>query len=258
MNLILLEPREISGACVALTGRRAEHIARILRAVPGDLVRVGIVNGPLGQGRVLSLNGKQVLLEVGFDTEPPYCPPTDLILALPRPIMLKRVLAQAVSLGVRRIFLINARRVEKSFFASSLMKDNDFNETLRLGLEQAIDTRLPEVSVHPRFRPFIEDLLPGLLAGCPIRLFAHPQGDGGMARAAGNPGGQRVALAIGPEGGWVDFELELFRAQGFIPFTLGPRILRVDTAVPALLAQLDLLRQNSSDLSPPDSLRQHG
>ncbi|HCC54309.1 MAG TPA: 16S rRNA (uracil(1498)-N(3))-methyltransferase [Desulfobulbaceae bacterium] len=243
MNLILFHPQELSDRHLILTGRRAEHIRKILRGTIGDNVRVGMINGLLGTGCIQELSGDSIVLQVQLTTAPPPFPPTDLILAVPRPIMLKRVLAQAASLGVNRIFLINANRVEKSFFSSTLIRNNAFTEPLLLGLEQAIDTRLPEISVHPRFRPFVEDLLPELLANCPIRLLAHPEGEQTMAQAAEGMLSQRAILAIGPEGGWVDFEVERFREQGFIPFNLGPRILRVDTAVPALMAQLSLLRQ---------------
>ncbi|OGQ98887.1 MAG: 16S rRNA (uracil(1498)-N(3))-methyltransferase [Deltaproteobacteria bacterium RIFOXYD12_FULL_55_16] len=251
MNLILLHPQELSEQRVSLSGRRAEHLRKILRSTIGDRVRVGVLGGLLGTGCIQEMSSDSIVLQVQLTSEPPPCPPTDLILAVPRPIMLKRVLAQAVSLGVRRIFLLNANRVEKSFFSSTLIRNNDFTEPLLLGLEQAMDTRLPEISVHPRFRPFVEDLLPELLNDCPIRLLAHPEGEQSMAQAAGGLLNQRAVLAIGPEGGWVDFEVERFKAQAFATFSLGPRILRVDTAVPALLAQLSLLRQTSAGPAPP-------
>ena len=243
MNLILFHPQELTDHYVTLSGRRADHIRKILRATIGDSVRVGMINGLLGTGCIQKMDNNSVVLQVHLTTETPTFPPTDLILAVPRPIMLKRVLAQAVSMGVTRIFLINANRVEKSFFSSTLIQNNAFTEPLLLGLEQAIDTRLPEISVHPRFRPFVEDFLPELLSDCPIRLLAHPGGEQTMAQAARGLSSQRAILAIGPEGGWVDFEVQRFKEQGFIPFSLGPRILRVDTAVPALMAQLSLLRQ---------------
>ncbi|MDG4476499.1 16S rRNA (uracil(1498)-N(3))-methyltransferase [Thiovibrio frasassiensis] len=243
MNLILLDPKELTDHHVTLSDRRAEHIRKILRASVGDTLRVGVLGGLLGTGCIREMTGKNVVLAVHLTSEPPPCPPTDLILAVPRPIMLKRVLAQAVSMGVTRIFLINANRVEKSFFSSTLIQNNDFREPLCLGLEQAMDTRMPEISVHPRFRPFVEDFLPEQLSDCLTRLLAHPDGDRTLAQAAGGLREQRALLAIGPEGGWVDFEVEHLKKQGFIPFSLGARILRVDTAVPALLGQLSLLRQ---------------
>lgn len=243
MNLILIDPQELTGDILTLTDRRAEHIRKVLRSKTGDTIRIGLLDGPLGQGRIAEINKQQVSLTTCFPEEIPPSPPTDLILALPRPIMLKRVLAQAASLGVARICIINAGRVEKSYFHSALVREESFRESLLLGLEQAIDTRLPQVSLHPRFRPFVEDALPEIAAATPVRLIAHPEGKNSLAGVMPLPLQTRALLAIGPEGGWSDFEIEKFMEQGFVPFSLGPRILRVDTAVPALLSQLALLRQ---------------
>ena len=243
MNLILLFAHEIAGNQVILRDRRGQHISTILKSQAGDTLRIGIMNGPTGSGRIVSNKADEVILEITADGPIPELPLTDLILALPRPIMLKRILGQAAALGVGRIFLINANRVEKSFFSASMIKQRDFTEHLIHGLEQGMDTRLPEVTIHERFRPFCEDLLPTLLEFYPVRLIAHPDTDQFLFDAAPSPAGQRAILAIGPEGGWVDFEIEKFKAQGLIPFSMGPRILRVDSAVPALLSQIDLLRR---------------
>ncbi|OGR06353.1 MAG: 16S rRNA (uracil(1498)-N(3))-methyltransferase [Deltaproteobacteria bacterium RIFOXYD12_FULL_50_9] len=243
MNLILLFPNEINNNLVTLRDRRSQHISTILKSRAGDTVRIGIINGPTGSGRVLTVSGQEVVLEITADGPVPPKPLTDLILALPRPIMLKRVLAQAAALGVGRIFLINANRVEKSFFSATMVKQSDFKEHLIHGLEQGMDTRLPEISIHERFRPFSEDLLPVIINDYPVRLIAHPEGNRYLFDAAPRPADQRALLAIGPEGGWVDFEVEKFKAQGLILFSMGPRILRVDSAVPALLSQIDLLRR---------------
>jgi len=147
-------------------------------------------------------------------------------------------------MGVRRIFLTNARRVEKSYFKASALSDEAIREALRSGLEQAVDTVVPEVSIHHRFRPFAEDVLPAYAANTSHRLLAHPGASSPLWEVY-PPQAQKepVILAIGPEGGWVDFEVELLVGNGFLPFTIGSRILRVDTVVPALLAQVQLLRR---------------
>lgn len=242
MNVILFFADELDGDRVSFIDQRAEHITRVLRSKPGDTLRIGLVNGPLGIGTVETSDQKAVTLRVALHGPMPVIPPTALILAVPRPIMLKRVLAQATAMGVARIFLIKANRVEKSFFNASLLHDEAYRSALVQGLEQAIDTRLPEVSIHGRFRPFIEDVLPPLLGDYPVRLVAHPGAAQTLPAAVPPPLTRPALLAIGPEGGWVDFEITKFIEQGFLPFSLGPRILRVDSAVPALLAQLDLLR----------------
>jgi len=244
MNIILIDPAEVSAAGnVTLHDRRLNHIRKVLRGKVGDSIRIGLLNGLMGSGVVGELSRDRAILTIRADTTPPAKKPIDLILALPRPIMLKRILAQAASMGIARIFLINANRVEKSFFNASLLTEENLAECLRHGLEQAVDTTLPELSVHHRFRPFVEDALPPIAAACAIRLVAHPDTALLLPQAAPEPANKRILLAIGPEGGWVDFEIARFRDQGLTPFTMGPRILRMDTAVPALLAQIDLLGQ---------------
>ncbi|MBU0485238.1 MAG: 16S rRNA (uracil(1498)-N(3))-methyltransferase [Proteobacteria bacterium] len=243
MNIILLEEQEIKNNRVSLTDRRQDHILKILRAKKDDLLKIGLINGPLGIGRITAIDKKEVVLDLELAAIPPEPPPLDLILALPRPIMLKRVLTQAASMGVSRIFLINANRVEKSYFTSSLLTEQNIRQRLLLGLEQAaMDTRVPEISIHKRFRPFIEDYLPANTSPDDPKLIAHPGTEKQLHQQMTNRTEARVILAIGPEGGWVDFEIDNFRQQGFKTFTLGPRILRVDTAVPALLSQITLLR----------------
>lgn len=242
MNLILIDPQEMHAGQVRLAGRRAEHLRKILKVQAGDSVRVGVIGGAMGEGIVCSLARHEVVLQVVVNTSPPAKLGLHLILALPRPIMLKRVLAQAAALGVDHLFLVNASRVEKSFFEASPVKDGDFSSYLHNGLEQAMDTVAPTVSVHPRFKPFVEDVVPTLKASC--QLIAHPGGSAGLPDlAASLRGPGAILLAIGPEGGWIDYEVARFQEAGFQPFCLGPRILRVDTAVPAIIAQVGLLRQ---------------
>ena len=240
MNLLLLEPEELA-AEITLSGRRAGHLLRVLKVEPGSRVRLGVVNGARGFGEVLDVAGDGVRLRVGLEGETLPPPPLVLILALPRPIMLQRVLKQATVMGMRSLHLIRSAKVEKSYFGSPALA-GDRMRALRLeGLEQAMDTRLPEAHVHRHFRPFVEDVLPGL----PGRgLIAHPGAAASLADVFSPPTPDcPTLLAVGPEGGWNDFEVECFIRAGFSPFGMGPRILHVDTAVVALMAQIDLLRQ---------------
>ncbi|WP_228560769.1 MULTISPECIES: RsmE family RNA methyltransferase [unclassified Myxococcus] len=151
------------------------------------------------------------------------------------------------SLGVDRVILVNAARVEKSYFDSKVMADEFVHELLVLGLEQARDKVLPEILVRSRFRPFIEDELDALCSDSPVRLIPHPPASTPVEALAPLPA-ENAVLAIGPEGGWVPFEVELIQARGFTPFSLGPRILRVEVAVPLLLGQLALLIHASADV----------
>jgi RsmE family RNA methyltransferase len=240
MNIVLFEEYELAGDRLVLSGRRADHIRSVLRLDRGDSLRVGRVNGPMGRAEILAWQGNDVELRVDLDREPPPAARVELILALPRPIMVQRILKQATVLGIERLHLIRSARVEKSFFHSPVLQEGKIRELLLQGLEQAVDTRLPEVFIHHRFRPFVEDVVP-TLQGCGI--LAHPGVEKTLPVVFARCGDPvpRILLAVGPEGGWNDFELECFIRQKFQPFTMGSRILHVDTAVTALLAQLRLL-----------------
>ena len=235
MNLVLLLPDDgIDGSGrVRLRGRRLKHVLDVHRAAVGDELRVGLLGGGIGSGRVLLLTPELLELEVRLDRPPPSPLPLTLVLALPRPKVLRRVLRTSSSLGVKRIVLLNARRVEKSYWQSPYLETPAMNEQLLLGLEQARDTMLPEILVRPLFKPFVEDELPGLILDT-LPLVAHPAALEECPRNTGRP----VTLAIGPEGGFIPYEVEKLAGCGFTPITLGERILSTETAVPALLGRL--------------------
>lgn len=242
MNLLLLHEGEVGEDGVAtLTGRRAQHAREVLRAQPGDRLRVGQLGGRVGEAEVLDNEPGRLVLRVRLTDAPPPRPAVDLVLAIPRPKALKRVLGHVAQLGVDRLVLVNAARVEKSYFDSKVLAPDFFRGLLHEGLEQARDTRCPEVLVRERFRPFVEDELDALLPPGALRLLPHPTSEGSLLALGPLP--PRVVLAVGPDGGWVPFEVELLTRAGFRPFSLGPRVLRVETAVPVLLGQLGLMRE---------------
>ena len=233
MNLILLFDDDfLDGSRVRLTGRRLEHVTNIHRAKVGESLAVGELNGRIGRGVIARLDDA-LELNVAFDAGPPPKLPLTLVLALPRPKVLNRVIAGATSLGVRRLVLINAWRVEKSYWKSPrLSEENLFLQRL-LGLEQARDTVVPSIELHRLFRPFVEEELPSI-AEQTLRLIAHPHTTNELPRGVNKP----VTLVIGPEGGFIEQELASLERAGFTPASLGPRILRTETAVAAVVARL--------------------
>ena len=233
MNLILLFDEDFVAAGVAqLRGRRLQHVTAVHRAAVGESLVVGVAGGKIGTGVVTRLD--DVLeLQVTLDREPPPPLPLTLILALPRPKVLNRVIASATSLGVKRIALINAWRVEKSYWKSPRLSADNLLAQRILGLEQAKDTILPDITMHRLFRPYVEKEL-ALIACDTLALVAHPVAAEECPRAVKQP----VTLAIGPEGGFIAQEVESLTRIGFTPVTLGQRILRVETAVAALIARL--------------------
>jgi RsmE family RNA methyltransferase len=180
-------------------------------------------------------------LEVSLTSDPPARPGIDLLLAMPRPKALKRILSAAASLGIDRIVLLNAARVEKSYFESKVLGEGFSRKLLIEGLEQAQDTRLPTLLIRNRLKPFVEDELDRLLEADSRRLLAHAAACTAHLPALAT--GQRTAMAIGPEGGWVPFEVELLEAHGFHAFSFGARTLRVEVFVPFVLGCLEAQRR---------------
>lgn len=234
MNLLLLTPDDCPAPGRArLTGRRLQHVREVHRAAAGDRLRVGLLGGLMGEGVITALDRDALSLEFVLEQAPPPKLPLTLLLALPRPKMLKRVFQTVAAMGVHRLVLMNSYRVEKSFWESPWLAPEAVREQLLLGLEQARDTVLPEVVLEPRFKPFVEDRLPGLCRGSQ-GLVAHPVAAEPCPVAIAAP----VTLAIGPEGGFIPYEVDLLQEAGFRAVHLGPRILRVETAVTALVARL--------------------
>lgn len=234
MNLLLLEDADFVAADRAvLSGRRLKHLHEVHGAESGDSLRVGRLGGAMGRGTLLALDAQHAELRVELDQPAPAKLPLTLLLALPRPKMLKRVLQTVAAMGVPRLVLLNSYRVEKSFWQTPFLSPEAIREQLVLGLEQARDTLLPEVIIEKRFKPFVEDRLPSLAAGS-LGLVGHPGDYPPCPRAVE----QAVTLAIGPEGGWIPYEVDKLQEAGLAPVQLGERILRVETAVPALLARL--------------------
>lgn len=234
MNLLLFTPEDCpEPGRIRLGGRRLQHVTRVHRAGVGETLRVGLLGGEMGAATIVALSPETLELEYTLDQPPPPKLPLTLLLGLPRPKMLKRILQTIAALGVQRLILMHSYRVEKSFWHSPWLEPAALREQLLLGLEQARDTVLPEVSIEPRFKPFVEDRLPAL---CQDRrcLLAHPATAAACPVAVNQP----LVLAIGPEGGFIPYEVEKLVAAGFAPVHLGPRILRVETAVPALVSRL--------------------
>ena len=234
MNLLLLEEADfIAADRVVLRDRRLTHMQEVHRSEVGDSLRVGRINGLMGSAELLRLEAGEAELRVSLDQSPPAKLPLTLVLALPRPKMLRRVFQTVATMGVSKVILVNSYRVEKSFWQTPFLEPEAIRENLILGLEQARDTVLPEIIIEKRFKPFVEDRLPAITEGT-LGLVGHPGNYPPCPRALSEP----VTLAIGPEGGWIPYEIDLLGKAGLQPVQLGERILRVETAVTALLARL--------------------
>ena len=242
MNLILLEPDEIqTDGTAVLTGKRARHVREVLQAAEGEEIRVGVVDGAMGTATILE-DAKQLRLQCALAGGVPPVPRLDLLLAMPRPKVMNRLWPVLAALGVGRILVSNAWKTERNYFDTHVLEPEHVREGLIEGLQQARDTRLPQVSVHKQFKKLVEDKLDGF-GPYAARLVAHPgEGSFPSAKLAALPREARVLLAVGPEGGWTPYELELLAAHGFEAVSWGPRSLRTDTACAVLLGLVHAAR----------------
>jgi len=235
VNLLLLERGEIgAGGRVELSDARADHLQRVLRVAVGQDVRVGVVDGPIGTATVTAIAGATVILRATVGGEPPPRPRVDLLLAVPRPKVMRRLWAQLSAIGVGRILLTNAARVERNYFDAHALTDAVYRPLLVEGLQQARDTRLPLVTIHRQLKVLVEDTLDDLVPDA-SRLVADPSATLTVGEAVRPDRSARVLLAVGPEGGWNAFEMALLAAHGFRAVGMGERTLRTDTACVALL-----------------------
>ncbi|MEZ4356237.1 MAG: 16S rRNA (uracil(1498)-N(3))-methyltransferase [Myxococcota bacterium] len=239
MNCLLLEPDELGEGPpdqprrARIEGRRRRHAEEILRAEAGDRLRVGLVGGRIGSARVLALDAEALELEVLLDRDPPAKRPLELVLALPRPPVFRRLLSTIASLGITRLVVAGTARTEGSFWQSHVLDAEEIRARLLLGLEQARDTVLPQVELHRYFEPLVDEVLAPRIAGRRA-LLAHPGAPNSCPHAVDGP----ITLFVGPEGGFVDYEVSRLEGIGFESVDLGPRVLRVEPVVPLLVGRL--------------------
>ena len=234
MNIILISDDDyLKKDVVVLKERRALHVIDVLKSKVGESVHVGKINDKLGVGVITKIKEGSVELKVQLTQTPPPPIPITLVLALPRPKSLRKALQGAISLGVKTIYLINSYRVEKSFWESSELHKEVLYNQIVLALEQAKDTVFPQVIFKRKFKPFVEDELPELVKGAK-GFVAHPEAKVACPSNLKKP----IVLVIGPEGGFVDYEIDLFKKIKFQPVSLGARPLRVETAIASLVGRL--------------------
>lgn len=247
MNRILFEPQEVQDHTVTFGGVRAEHVLNVLHGAVGQVLKTGLVDGPIGTSTITAIEPlprdpatglAQGRITATCVHETPSIPPwADLILAPPRPRAFKRLLPQLAQMGVGRIVLVGAEKVEKAFWGAQVLKPEIHRPLLIDGLMQAGTTALPTITVEKNFRRYLESpRFEETFGRVTRRIVAHPASDANAGASA--PSGTRTLVAIGPEGGWTDAEVEALAAHGFARLSLGPRILRTDTAAIALLARL--------------------
>jgi len=236
MNIVILLESDFLNddpTRVRLSGRRKEHVVSICHATVGSSLRVGKLNGKIGTGEVLEITEERLDMRVELPEDPPKPLALTLLVAMPRPKSFLRCVEAVTVLGVKKIFFINSYRVEKNYWGSGRLTEDMIREHVLLGLEQARDTVEPAINFKRRFKPFVEDEVPQLIEGT-RGLVAHPYAAVSCPYHVDRP----ITLAIGPEGGFIPYEIDMLKRVGFEDVSFGQRILRVEHAIPAIIGRL--------------------
>ncbi len=237
MNLLLFEPEDfLPDGTARISGRRLKQLREVIKAAPGKLCKAGILNGGVGCAELLHIDEAEARLRFEAHDAPPEALDVTLLCALPRPLTFVKVLHSATTCGVKKIHFFHSAKVEKSYWQSSKLATEAIREELLLALEQCGDTVLPELFFHRRFRRFVEDEVLGLTPEGALRIFGSPAATAPVPVGAASS--SPVVLAVGPEGGFNEFEERLWSDNGFRAVTLGRRILRSEFAVNAFLTVL--------------------
>ncbi|MFW2176797.1 MULTISPECIES: 16S rRNA (uracil(1498)-N(3))-methyltransferase [unclassified Moraxella] len=243
MNILLLPPNpqtSTTPTTITLTDPTLiKHLHETLKLQIGDSIKVGITNGNLGTAIVQDLNQTSVTLcQIHCPTPFPAKLPLTVILALPRPKVLRRLIMDMTAMGVQKLILVNSYRTEKSYWQSPLLAKID--EYIHEGLQQGCDTVPMLVECKKRLKPFVEDELPAMIDGKQA-IIAHPYANSHFSQVYQSE--QETVLVIGAEGGWIDYEVALFEKMGVQSAHIGQRILRTENAV-SVLCGMVLLKQN--------------
>lgn len=231
-QLVLKEPPSSENGSFRVTGSRAEHIRTVLRAKPGDSLKVGLLNGNRGSAVIRSVEKNEVLLDsFSFHLPPLQQLPITLAVALPRPQSLKKVLHFSASAGIRELILFHSARVEKSYWNSTVLRPDSLEAELLEGLEQGGGTTMPKLLFYRSFRDFLGDANQRNVT----KIVAHPVPDQPVTE---RPEEKDIFLAVGPEGGFLPSEVAAFENNGFRKFSCGSHILRVEFACAFLCGRL--------------------
>ena len=233
MNIVLLDPRQTESELWSITSKRQlEHLKQHVNVQVGDHLKVGIREGQRYLTEIVEVTDQLIKLKpIQIEAVPAKLPVT-LILAMPRPKVLRRLIMDSVTLGVEKIILLHSYRVDKSYWQSPFLQQLD--QYVTLGLEQAGDTIAPKIEIYKRFKPFVEDILPHLITVEKPAYVAHPYAQNDMPFAIEHA----CTMLIGPEGGFIPYEIDLLIQNGCQAMQLGNRIIRTETVIPYVLGRL--------------------
>ena len=221
-------------ATAALVGEQAAHLARVLRAEVGQVYDV-VAGGFLHRAEIVGVGADAVEFRLHEELEAEAALPLTLLLAVFKFDRFEWGIEKATELGVARVAPVLARRTEKHLAQAAAKRVERWRRIALEAAKQSRRTSVPEIAEPVGLRAA---LAASVEDGVKLLLSETEQATplAAALRAACSSESRAVALAIGPEGGWAPEEMAMFLEGGWRPVTLGPRILRAETAAIAAVA----------------------
>lgn len=244
MNSLLFYPEEVvdSSGKAILTGARAEYVSTWHDLAAGIEVEALLYGRAIGRAKILTVKSERIEAQVVFDRKPPVRSNATLIVAVPRPQTVKKVLETSASLGINALFFIRTEKVQKSYLQSKSLTEHEIQHHITRGLEQACDPIAPKVAIHMgTFPQFIKENTPQLTSNDTCFLVADTRAETSSLIGKVYKNQKQIVLALGPESGWSKKEVVKFKELGAHCISLGPRVLRVETALAVTLGQIQTL-----------------
>jgi 16S rRNA (uracil1498-N3)-methyltransferase len=234
----------------ALTGEQAAHLARVLRAQRGQVFDI-VANGFLHRAEITAVSDSEVSFTLHEELEADAALPIHLLLAVFKFDHFEWAVEKATELGVARITPILAHRTEKHLSLASAKRVARWRRIALESAQQSRRTDIPEIAdpaplasaiaaEAAPFRILLSETEQSLTLTAAWGHLLADRNDCHSERSEESPhlvlDAPELALAIGPEGGWTAEEIALFTAHQWTAVTLGPRILRAETAAIAAIA----------------------
>ncbi|MHB1020899.1 MAG: 16S rRNA (uracil(1498)-N(3))-methyltransferase [Acidobacteriaceae bacterium] len=220
-----------------LTGEQAAHLARVLRAEPGMIFDV-VADGHVYRAEVASLQADHVHFILHEELSADAALPVTLLLSVFKFDRMEWALEKATELGIARIVPVLARRTEKHLAQAAEKRVERWRRIVREAAQQSRRSDVPEIADPIPLKAALEQESDALKI-----LLAETEQEHSLTKVLQENHPSEVALAIGPEGGWTQEELALFAQHPWLPVTLGPRILRAETATIAAVAVVSAFLQ---------------
>ena len=240
MNFLLFYKHELScnNTKGVITGSRLSFLKERYTIKEGQEISVGLIDGKLGKAKVIKMTNNEILFDVNLDKESPQKLDLTLIISICRPQTNKKILHIATSLGVKKIIFLRCDNIPKSYIQSTSLSEKNIKNECLLAMSQVGDTFFPEIKIYKSIFDCFNEEGENLINNN-LNVIADTNCNYELNRDNFSNISNIKCIAIGPESGFSDKEIEYFHQKSFKSIGLGERILRVEVALGYIIGKIN-------------------